>query len=74
MVGCPKFDDTEEYTRKFADIFRQADIAAVTVAVMEVPCCSKLPPLVAKGMESAGKKIPLEVAVVGVRGDLRITR
>jgi NAD-dependent dihydropyrimidine dehydrogenase PreA subunit len=74
MVGCPKFDDAEEYVRKFVDIFRQADIRAVTVAIMEVPCCSKLPPVVAKGMELAGKKIPLDVAVVGVRGDLHAGR
>jgi NAD-dependent dihydropyrimidine dehydrogenase PreA subunit len=71
MVGCPKFDETDQYVQKFADIFRVADIADVTIAVMEVPCCSKLPPIVVRGMEMAGKKIPLDVAVIGIRGDLR---
>ncbi len=71
MVGCPKFDDTDQYIQKFADIFKVADIAAVTVAIMEVPCCSKLPPIVVRAMELAGRQIPLEVAIVGIRGDLQ---
>jgi len=58
MVGCPKFDDTEAYVQKFADIFKTADIKSVTVVVMEVPCCQGLPFIVEKGMEMAGQKHP----------------
>ena len=70
MVGCPKFDDAQEYIQKFADIFNTADIKSVTVLVMEVPCCQGLPIMVEKGMETAGKKVPLEKVVIGVKGDL----
>ncbi|MFC1534971.1 ATP-binding protein [Thermodesulfobacteriota bacterium] len=70
MVGCPKFDDAQEYIQKFADIFSMADIKSVTIAVMEVPCCQGLPIIVEKGMEIAGKKIPVEKVVISGRGDI----
>jgi len=70
LMGCPKFDDTEEYINKFADIFREADVKSITVLIMEVPCCSKMPPLVQQGMVLAGKKIPMETVVVGTRGKI----
>jgi len=70
MVGCPKFDDAQEYIQKFADIFKMADIKSVTVVVMEVPCCQGLPVIVEKGMESSGKKIPTEKVVISARGEI----
>jgi len=70
MMGCPKFDDGQEYVQKFADIFRTADIKSVTVAVMEVPCCSGMPVIVRKGMEAANKKIPLTRIVLSLRGKI----
>ena len=70
MVGCPKFDDVQGYIQKFADIFKEADIKGVTVVVMEVPCCSSLPVIVRKGMELAGKQIPLEEIVITRRGEI----
>ncbi|MBF0506587.1 MAG: 4Fe-4S binding protein [Nitrospirae bacterium] len=68
MLGCPKFDDADAYIQKFADIFRTADIRSVTVVVMEVPCCSKLPIIVQRGMAIAGKHIPAEEVVISTRG------
>jgi ferredoxin len=70
MVGCPKLDDAEEYVQKFADIFSVAGIKSVSVVVMEVPCCQGLPVIVQKGMEKAGKRIPMEKVVINPRGDL----
>jgi len=68
MMGCPKFDDVENNVDKFADIFQTADIKSVTTVVMEVPCCSGLPSIVKKGMEKAGKSIPMEKVVVSLQG------
>ncbi len=68
MLGCPKFDNADEYIQKFADIFRTADIRSVTVVIMEVPCCSKLPVIVERGMAIAGKHIPVEEVVISTRG------
>jgi ferredoxin len=70
LLGCPKFDDAEEYVNKFAAIFTTANIKSITVAVMEVPCCQGLPVIVRKGMEQAGKKIPISVVVISARGEI----
>ncbi|MCX5802399.1 MAG: 4Fe-4S binding protein [Proteobacteria bacterium] len=69
LIGCPKFDNTEEYVNKFAEIFKLANIQNVTVLTMEVPCCSKLPAIIRQGMEIAGKNIPMEV-IVSTRGKI----
>ena len=70
LLGCPKFDNAQEYVKKFAEIFRIADIRSVTVIDMEVPCCSALPAIVRKGMQEAGKNIPIEEVVISVRGEI----
>jgi len=69
MIGCPKFDDAGEYVSKFAEIFRIAHIQGITVVVMEVPCCSRLPLIVKKGMEIAGKEMPIEMIVISTQGE-----
>jgi Fe-S-cluster-containing hydrogenase component 2 len=70
LVGCPKFDDAEAYIQKFHDIFKEADIKSVTVVVMEVPCCQGLPIMVERGMDSAGKKVPMEKVIVSIQGEV----
>ncbi|HSO71344.1 MAG TPA: 4Fe-4S ferredoxin, partial [Thermodesulfobacteriota bacterium] len=70
MMGCPKFDDVQEYVQKFTDIFNTANINSVTTVVMEVPCCAGLPWIVKQAMEKAGKNIPLAERVIGVQGRL----
>ena len=70
MVGCPKFDDVQDCIQKFADIFSEATIKGVTVVMMEVPCCSALPVIVKRGMELAGRQIPLEEIVISRRGEI----
>ncbi|MDL2124908.1 MAG: 4Fe-4S ferredoxin [Deltaproteobacteria bacterium] len=70
MIGCPKFDDVQEYIEKFAYIFKTADIKSVLSVVMEVPCCSGLPMIVKKGMEAAGKNIPIKELVISTRGKI----
>lgn len=70
LVGCPKFDDTEAYRNKFAEIFKVADIQSVTILIMEVPCCAKMPTIVQEGMTLANKNIPIEIVVVSGRGDI----
>jgi ferredoxin len=70
MVGCPKFDDKDEYIQKFEQIFQTANIHSVTVVVMAVPCCSALPVLVKRGMDKAGRKIRIEEVVISARGDV----
>ena len=70
MMGCPKFDNADEYIQKFADVFKTADIKSVTVATMEVPCCSGLPWIVKKGLEKSGKTVPLSEIVIDPKGNI----
>ena len=70
MMGCPKFDQVQEYIDKFTQIFRQAGINSITVLMMEVPCCSGLPMIVKKGLQAACVNIPLSVATISTKGEL----
>lgn len=70
MLGCPKFDDIQDYVEKFTDIFRTAGIKSVTTVVMEVPCCSGLPVIVKKGMAAANEEVPMEEVVLSTRGKI----
>ncbi|HOE66427.1 MAG TPA: 4Fe-4S ferredoxin [Candidatus Hydrogenedentes bacterium] len=68
LVGCPKFDDPEAYTLRFADMFSQSSIRGVTVIVMQVPCCQGLPVIIRNAMAMAGVRIPADTIVVGLDG------
>ncbi|MDY6855684.1 MAG: 4Fe-4S binding protein [Thermodesulfobacteriota bacterium] len=70
LVGCPKFDDVEEYVKRFADIFATAQIKSITAVIMEVPCCSGLPLIIKKGMNLAGKDIPVDIVVISTQGEI----
>jgi NAD-dependent dihydropyrimidine dehydrogenase PreA subunit len=70
MLGCPKFDDVQAYTDKFAAIFKTACIKSITTVVMEVPCCSGLPRIVANGLQKAGKRIPHYQVTVSTQGNI----
>jgi Fe-S-cluster-containing hydrogenase component 2 len=70
MVGCPKFDDVDAYVKKFAEIFRTADIQSVTLVIMEVPCCSGLPTIVKRAMGQAGVEIPTKEIILSTRGEV----
>lgn len=69
MLGCPKFDDAEDYVQRFAQILRTADIQSITMAIMEVPCCSAMGGILKKAMESAGVNIPIKKVVITARGE-----
>ncbi len=70
LVGCPKFDNAEEYVAKFSQIFASNLIPEITVAIMEVPCCRGLPMIIKKGLELAGKKQPFRVVVISPKGEI----
>lgn len=70
MMGCPKFDDVEEYVAKFTEVFKTAGIKSITVVDMEVPCCSKLPMIVMKALSLSGKEIPFNEIVISRQGSM----
>ncbi|MCK5022549.1 MAG: 4Fe-4S binding protein [Candidatus Aenigmarchaeota archaeon] len=68
IMGCPKLDDTEFYAEKLAEIMKHNDIKSITLAVMEVPCCSGLLRLIENAMEESGKVIPIKKYVIKIDG------
>ncbi|HOD76483.1 MAG TPA: hypothetical protein PKJ17_10670, partial [Syntrophorhabdaceae bacterium] len=56
--------------RRFATIFSSAGIRSITIAIMEVPCCSKMPLIVEAALKRSGKKIPVETIVINPRGEI----
>jgi len=70
VVGCPKLDDAGAHFQKLTEIFKQNQINQVTIAVMEVPCCSALQRIVQEAIKAAGKSIPVELVVVSAEGEI----
>jgi hypothetical protein len=69
-MGCPKFDDVQHYQEKLTEILKQNSVRSLTVATMEVPCCSGLKRIAELALESSGKVIPSQKLVVGVKGEI----
>lgn len=70
LIGCPKLDG-ESYAVKLSRIFRANEIRTITVARMTVPCCGGLTYAVKKGLELAGKEIPLKTLMIGQDGSIK---
>jgi ferredoxin len=70
IIGCPKFDDAREYAQKLTEIFKQNNIASVTVVHMEVPCCMGLKWAVNKALEASGKQIAIKEYEVKIGGEI----
>lgn len=70
IIGCPKFDDARAYAQKLSEIFKQNNIASVTVIHMEVPCCTGLMWAVTKALESTNKQIPRKEYEVKIGGEI----
>ncbi len=71
IIGCPKFDDVQHYVEKLTDILCQNNIMSMSVAIMEVPCCSGLRGIAYLALEASGKMIPCQTFVVSVDGCIR---
>ncbi|MFC2170256.1 ATP-binding protein [Acidobacteriota bacterium] len=71
IIACPKLDDTTNYVEKIAEILKNNTIYSLTVAIMEVPCCSGLSHIVEQAVELSGIKINVEKIVIGVNGEIR---
>lgn len=70
IIGCPKLDDQKGYLEKLTDVFANATPKSVTVAIMEVPCCTGLKRLVDEAVKRSGKRIPVKTTVIGIKGEV----
>ena len=70
-IACPKLDQGKEvYIEKIKTLIDGAKINTLTVAIMEVPCCSGLLGIVQEGAKRASRKVPIKYMVIGVKGDI----
>ena len=70
MMGCPKFDDARGYVDKLSRILKQNDVKSLTVAVMEVPCCSGLRKIAELALNASGKMISTQTLVIDIKGEI----
>ena len=70
MIGCPKFDDLDSYIEKLEAMIRQNDLREITVARMEVPCCSGILRAALEARRRAGSDVPINDVLVGTRGQV----
>jgi NAD-dependent dihydropyrimidine dehydrogenase PreA subunit len=68
VIACPKLDDTGGYVDKLAQLIAGNTIYSLTVAVMEVPCCSGLSRIVSEAVAKSGKSIAVRTVVIGIDG------
>lgn len=70
-IACPKLDDVQPYIQKLAMIFAANSIQSITVAHMEVPCCTGIVRVVHAALAQAGRyDIPLHDITIGVDGTI----
>jgi ferredoxin len=70
MIACPKLDSgTDVYKNKLISLIDEAKINTLTVIIMEVPCCRGLLSLARQALEEAGRRIPLKLIVIGIKGE-----
>ena len=71
VMGCPKFDDAQGYVKKLTEILKNNNVRSISVAHMEVPCCSGLLWIVKKAIDASGKQTPLEQQEITIRGEIK---
>ncbi len=72
LIGCPKLD-SEDYSEKLTAILLQNSVQSLTVARMEVPCCSGIEHAIRRALQSSKEHIPGKVAVISLHGEIQDT-
>jgi ferredoxin len=71
LIACPKLDDGQDvYAQKIKQLVDESNINTLTVMIMEVPCCRGLLQLAKQSVESATRKIPVKLVMVGIEGNI----
>jgi len=71
IIFCPKLDsDIDGYVAKLAEIFSRHEIKSITVAHMEVPCCSGVRYVVDQALERSARKIPVSEKTITIEGEV----
>ncbi len=68
LIGCPKLDDIDFYIDKLTAIVKSNDLNDVTVAFMEVPCCSGIVYAVEQAVKASGKTMSIRRVRISIDG------
>ncbi len=68
VIACPKLDRLDGYSDKLEYFFKNARPRSITVARMEVPCCSGLTNMVTAAREKAGSPQGIREVVISLDG------
>jgi len=70
-IACPKLDSNKEsYVMKLKSMMEDSKINTLNVVIMEVPCCGGLLGIAQKALAESGRKVPVKLTVVGIKGDI----
>jgi Pyruvate/2-oxoacid:ferredoxin oxidoreductase delta subunit len=69
-IACPKLDDGSGYVQKLADIIATGKPKSITVAHMEVPCCTGLLRMAEKAIILAGSDLEIQDITISLRGEV----
>lgn len=71
IILCPKLDRViDGYIDKLTQIFQKHEINSITIAHMEVPCCSGIEVIVRRALEKAQKNIEIEDYTISMNGKI----
>ena len=66
-IACPKLDEGRDiYREKLTALIDHAQIASLTVVMMQVPCCRGLLDVARQARERAHRTIPLKAMIVSI--------
>ena len=70
-IACPKLDTQQDiYLDKLTAIIESSGITAITVMIMQVPCCRGLLALAQQAAAKAERSVPVSCSVVGIEGEI----
>jgi len=71
IIFCPKLDDSiDQYIEKLTQIFKTQNIQSISLAHMEVPCCSGVEHIVKTALENAGENIKIVKYIISLIGEI----
>jgi hypothetical protein len=68
VVGCPKLDDLDAYIEKLTAIVESNNLNSITVAFMEVPCCSGMVYAAEQAVRASGKNLKVNKIRISLDG------
>lgn len=70
-IACPKLDQGQEiYINKIRSLIDVARINTLNVMIMQVPCCGGLMQIAKAAADTAERKVPVKLTIVGLEGDI----